>query len=651
MRRAYYLIFLLLLGILLSSSCTKEEPELSNLTPRQKRLLEKELKDINEKLQKPPEEPLDKLEEISKKIKLNIRKSEVLYKLGKTKASEDLVKDLLSKHPHHPEVLMKKVFEQFAAGKKSAAIEILKELINSFPEYYPSYAVYGIILYQENQPKEAYSFLRKADELEGITINISEYKTSDSELEFTSVKLRRRFYFHKRKVKRMNNMDVYGNFDYNLFHYTLAKVYFNKKWYKSSRIQCRKILIFDNKDIETLLLISEDYQKLHQPERAIAILEYTTNLDETKENAYFSLCRMSYEVKDYIKAKGFLEIFIERFPESENIIQVKEMLADIYNEFSIFEKAETLYKDLIKENNKDDTILSLAKLYFKWGKRDKGVKLLKKLSKKKISGYKAQLILAELAIESDDYKMSWDILKKLKKINLEEPEAYHLLAQFYYRLFKEKKHEAFFNISRKDIRDYYFLKEPEQLPTPVNIKPNTLPEKIDDELSPFRDHPPKNEKEIEDERLKSEFSDQIIFDDNLILDLAIIEERNAIERANKNPLFRFTLGIYLYEKGRIKSEDFNREYFSYRKTNPYNNPHLLLGKEEGDKLLDESIKYLRLALRSDPKNIEYIKALAWAYYIRRKLSYAYDTFQSVLKYDPFDIEVIFALKDLKERLK
>ena len=651
MRRAYYLIFLLVFGILFLSSCGKDEPDLSNLTPKQKRLLEKELKDINEKLQTPPEEPLDKLEKISQKIKLNIRKSEVLYKLGQTRASEDLVKDLLSKHPHHPEILMKKVFKQFEDGKKDSAIKILKELINSFPEYYPSYAVYGIILYQENKPKEAYTILRKADELEGITINISEYKTSDSELEFTSVKLRRRFYFHKRKVKRMNNMDLYGNFNYNLFHYTLAKLYFNKKWYKSSRVQCRKILIFDNQDIETLLLISEDYQRLGEPERAIAILEYTTNLHDTKENAYFSLCKMSYRVKDYIKAERFLEIYIEKFPESENINQVKEMLADIYNEFSIFEKAETIYTDLIKKTNKDETILCLAKLYIKWGKRDKAVRLLKKLSKKKISGYKAQLILAELAVESDDYKSSWKILKNLKKIDLEEPEAYHLLAQFYYRLFKEEKHESFFSISRKEIKDYYFVKTTEQLPKPVDSKPNTLPDKIEEEPSPFRDHPPKNEKEIEDEKIKSESYDQIIFDDNLILDLAIIEERNAVERDKNNSLFIFTLGIYLYEKGRIKSEDFNREFFSYRKTSPYNNPHLRLGKEEGDELLDESIKHLKFALKSDPKNIEYIKALAWAYYLRRKLSSAYDSFQKVLKYDPFDIEVIFALKDLKERLK
>ena len=161
MRRAYYLIFLLVFGILLLSSCGKEDSDFSNLTPKQKRLLEKELKDINEKLQTPPEEPLDKLEKISQSIRLNIRKSELLFKLGKTKESEDLIKDLLSKHPHHPEVLMKKVFKQFEDGKKDSAIEILKGLINSFPEYYPSYAVYGIILYQDNKPKEAYPILKE----------------------------------------------------------------------------------------------------------------------------------------------------------------------------------------------------------------------------------------------------------------------------------------------------------------------------------------------------------------------------------------------------------------------------------------------------------------------------------------------------------
>ncbi|HDS09609.1 MAG TPA: hypothetical protein ENN73_05215 [Firmicutes bacterium] len=77
---------------------------------------------------------------------------------------------------------------------------------------------------------------------------------------------------------------------------------------------------------------------------------------------------------------------------------------------------------------------------------------------------------------------------------------------------------------------------------------------------------------------------------------------------------------------------------------------VLQNKAEGDRLLRESIKHLNSACELDPGNLEYLKALAWAYYINRQLSKAYETFQLVLKNDPFDIGLIMALKDLKERL-
>mgnify|MGYP001194448859 CR=1 FL=1 len=636
--RKRFLFFIFCVVFLFSFiSCRENVEEKNALTEKQIKRLESELEKIEEKIKTEAD-----------KIPYMIRKAEIQYNLGQKKEAEKFISELIERYPHNPDVLMKKVFYLYNNKDIDSAKEVLIEIKNSFPEYAPALAVYGLILFEEGETAEAFKILRDADKLEEIEININEYRTHDSEFEFTSDNLRRRFYNHQRTVNRMNEMDIYGNFSFNRFHFTLAKMFYDKKWPRSCRQQCRKILIFDNKDIPTLLLIADVYLYLKEEEKAIRVLEYALKLDEENQDTFYSICEKSFKIKDYLKAKKYLELFLKKFPDSEKNIDAMSMLAEIYFEFSIFEKADKLYDGLIKKTGDDSYKLRKAKLYIKWGNVKEAREILDKLTKQKDVGFRARIILAEISIDNDDIEGSWSILKSLKASNIDDPETYYLLSSLYYKLYKENKHQELFKIAGKEILLIYFPDKtnspyvPEKYATSNDTSANEVK---DDFESPFVDiH------EIKSPSVNTTERKKVLLDHNLILDLAVIEAEGAVEMDSDNPEYQYALGIYLYEKGRLFSEDYNREYFSYRRMRGQPTQDILMLKEEGDKYLDKSIHHFLEALKNDPGNSEYLRALAWSYYLRRKLSNAYETFQLVLKRDPFNLEVIFALKDLKERL-
>lgn len=104
----------------------------------------------------------------------------------------------------------------------------------------------------------------------------------------------------------------------------------------------------------------------------------STNTKES-EIAMYQLAKMLYRKGDLEKSKNVSLDFIKKYPNSENIINIKILLAEIYEKQSDLDSAISIYSDI---TDNDDIKIRLAQLYMKKKDYQKAKEYLTQLYRK-----------------------------------------------------------------------------------------------------------------------------------------------------------------------------------------------------------------------------------------------------------------------------
>ncbi|MDD5774079.1 MAG: tetratricopeptide repeat protein [bacterium] len=193
---------------------------------------------------------------------------------------------------------------------------------------------------------------------------------------------------------------------------------FAREEFDSSMVVFNKILKADPENARVLFYRALNYKKVGDDEKAIFDFEKVFQLDKNfrlKEDEFLSFAEYNYRGrKDFKKAIDLFNLFIKKYPKSENVIRVYVEIADSYSLQKDFDNAILSYKQIVEryKNGK----LSLEKRAASLA--EDGIKFLEENSdfdRKPLSLY------ADMNNEKDPVKkieMARKILEKYPSCNL-----------------------------------------------------------------------------------------------------------------------------------------------------------------------------------------------------------------------------------------
>lgn len=163
--------------------------------------------------------------------------------------------------------------------------------------------------------------------------------------------------------------------------------------------------------IETLLgSYSRDPEKQKQLKNQIVnvmdrIIADNLQVPESQEVAFFLISlRFRYEEETEQSIRSQLEEyrkFVENYPESKFVLQALQRQADIYRQkLNDWEKAASIYTELIEKKNQKHLIPSLASCQAKLGNYQEAINLLRSYLKERSSDFSISLQLAETLLEA-----------------------------------------------------------------------------------------------------------------------------------------------------------------------------------------------------------------------------------------------------------
>ncbi len=183
-----------------------------------------------------------------------------------------------------------------------------------------------------------------------------------------------------------------------------------------------------------------EYMKQKKYDEAIPLLEKAINADLSYVDAYLALRQVYLTVGDTNKALAICEKGLKCSSSPEDSRKMAQAIADIYAKTGESEKAEQLFKEIIKDNPKDASSYDLYASYLESeGRYDEALQSYKKAYQLDPDNGGIAFRLGNAYFELKQYSEAVEYLKKAKEVFGEDIEMIKKLGEVYFELKEYEK--------------------------------------------------------------------------------------------------------------------------------------------------------------------------------------------------------------------
>lgn len=221
-------------------------------------------------------------------------------------------------------------------------------------------------------------------------------------------------YFSKASAIEKNN---------HKYFYNLANAYFYNGWFKEAENSYKKAICLAPENCGYRYSLAYLYYEQKNFEKAQKEIDYI--LEKNYEYAHVLNALLKFERKDFLGAQKELEDVLQK--NSDNFVLVS--LAKVYRELSMFEKAENLINQVLKNNPKSlNYKLALAQIYISRKKYSEAIKIIEDVINENENYIQAYSLGAEAAYKSEDFSAAKNYAQNAIALDMNFAPGYYYLA-------------------------------------------------------------------------------------------------------------------------------------------------------------------------------------------------------------------------------
>lgn len=210
------------------------------------------------------------------------------------------------------------------------------------------------------------------------------------------------------------------------YFYNLANAYFYNGWLEEAQKAYTKALYLNPDNLDYRYSLAYLYFDKKEFSKAKKEIDAILDIDANHSQACVLKALLLAENKDFLGAKSLLEQNLQKgFTDDFTKIS----LSKIYSELNIFDKAEELINDVIKNNPENLNYLSdMADIYLKEKNYDKALEIANKIieiNQNYISGY---IIGAKTAYSQEKFELAKDYAQNAISLDINCSEGYYYLS-------------------------------------------------------------------------------------------------------------------------------------------------------------------------------------------------------------------------------
>lgn len=210
------------------------------------------------------------------------------------------------------------------------------------------------------------------------------------------------------------------------YFYNLANAYFYNGWLEEAQKAYTKALYLNPDNLDYRYSLAYLYFDKKEFSKAKKEIDAILDIDANHSQACVLKALLLAENKDFLGAKSLLEQNLQKgFTDDFTKIS----LSKIYSELNIFDKAEELINDVIKNNPENLNYLSdMADIYLKEKNYDKALEIANKIieiNQNYISGY---IIGAKTAYSQEKFELAKDYAQNAILLDINCSEGYYYLS-------------------------------------------------------------------------------------------------------------------------------------------------------------------------------------------------------------------------------
>lgn len=208
--------------------------------------------------------------------------------------------------------------------------------------------------------------------------------------------------------------------------FNLANAYFYNGWFEESSKTYQKAICLDPENIDYRYALAYLYYEEKSFEKARKEVDVILGKNKDYSQAIVLDALLKLESKDFLGAQNELETNLEKNP---NDSFTKSALSKTYLALNLYEKAEKIVNDLIRDDNENLSLLSdLCEIYIADKKYDDALKIVESLKVINENYITAYVLGAKAAYYKKDLELAKEYAQEAIALDMNCAEGYYYLA-------------------------------------------------------------------------------------------------------------------------------------------------------------------------------------------------------------------------------